>query len=111
MDRFGGGRVLDQLDQLVAMHNLAGGHGQVFAGSKGLLISHRQLARRQVTQEMLSTLDQVPATTLDGLVDDLRVGEERVGGADRIDELAQIELEFALLRPVEPLNLCRRLEQ
>ncbi len=54
---------------------------------------------------MLHAYHQVLAAALHRLVDDLRIGESNVGGADGIQELAQVEDQLALLMLIQPLHL------
>ena len=59
---------------------------------------------------MLHALDQVLPTARNRFVNDLRIGEAEVGGADGIQELAQQERQLVLLLDVQPLNALHGLQ-
>src|SRR5437667_7980459 len=59
---------------------------------------------------MLHAFDQVLPTARNRFVNDLRIGEAEVGGADGIQELAQQERQLVLLLDVQPLNALHGLQ-
>ena len=54
-------------------------------------------------KQMLHTFHQVLTTTRNRLMDHLRIGEGKVGRADSIQELAQIEGQLAFLFFIQTL--------
>ena len=59
---------------------------------------------------MLGALDQVLPAGGHGFMDDLRIGEAEVGGADSIQELAQEEGQLALLLGIQAFDALHGLE-
>ena len=59
---------------------------------------------------MLGALDQVLPAGGHGFMDDLRIGEGKVGRAHRIDELAHDEDQPVPLLLIETLDILYRLE-
>ena len=83
------------------MHYLAGSERQVATWLEGFGVGHLDLPSPDIAHEMLHALDQVLPAARNSLVDHLRVGERHIGGADGIQELAQVEGELALLLFIE----------
>ena len=110
MDRLGRRRILDQLDQLIAVHDLTRRQRQIAPRFERLRVGHLDAPGLQVAHQILHAIDQVLTTSFDGLVDHLGVGEQRIGRADRIQKLAHIELQLALFSAIEALNVGGRLE-
>ncbi len=115
MDLLGAGRILDQLDQLVLEHDLAGRGAHVPADLERLRIRHGDLqtalATLQVVQQMLQALDQVAALRLPGLAQHGRIGQREIAGCGRADELAGIEVDLAPVARLEARSVVHQAPQ
>ena len=93
-----GRRVLDQLHQVVLVDDLAGRDRDVLADPEFAVIRHADaelaLAALEVGQQVRQALQQVLAAGLGGLAQHLRIGQQEVGGAHRIDELPGVEIDL-----------------
>ena len=102
-------RILNELDQAVAVDHLTGGDREGFAD--GVLVRpDRLLARGRaltVLHEVERALHQVGAALLEGRTQHLRVGQDEVGGREQIEQLAPGELEYLLLLPGHAAQTCR----
>ena len=105
MDGVRGGGILDQLNELVAIDDLTGRDGQVAARRERLGVRHLDLAGFKIAQQVLRAVHQILTAALDRFVDDLRIGEQEIARADRVDELAQVELQLALLSDIETFDV------
>ena len=94
--RFRRRRVLDELHQVVLEDDLARRHRDVLADAELGVVRHPDaepaLAALQVVQQVRKALEQVLAAGLGGAPQHLRVGQEEVGRAHRVDELAGVEV-------------------
>ena len=112
-DRLGRGRVLDQLDQIVAEHHRAGADRDVAADLEARLVrlAHPELApaRLDVLLQHLQAAHEVGAVLREGLPDQLRVRQHEVRGRERAGHLAQVELRLVARRLVEPLGLVHQI--
>ena len=91
MDPVPGRLVLDELDEGIAIDHLARGHRQVLPDDEGLPQAVRAVAQQQVLQvgeEVGPATEQIPSPLPPGRLEDLRVGQGRVGGREEVQELA-----------------------
>jgi hypothetical protein len=95
----GGRRVLQKLDQVVLVDDLARRHRDVLADLEGLEIGHADLelplAALQVLEQVFQALHQVLAAAVDGGAQHFRIGQHEVARRHRVDELAGIEVDLA----------------
>ena len=68
-------------------------------------MARRPLPRSRSVSEILQALHQVLALGLDGGLHDLRIGEREVGGRQRVDELARVEVDLLGGLVVDALDL------
>ncbi|MNQ83859.1 hypothetical protein D3C85_989610 [compost metagenome] len=90
--------VLDQLEQLVAVHHRTGGDRQVAADLEGLLahLAGHAAVVQQVVEQVADALEQTDAAGVEQLLDRQRV-EQAVGRRQGIAELGQDEARAGLL--------------
>ena len=91
VDPLSGRLVLDELDEGIAIDHLAGGHRQVPPDDEGLPQAVRAVAQQQVLQvgeEVGPATEQILSPLPPGRLEDLRVGQGRVGGGEEVQELA-----------------------
>ena len=109
---FSGGRVLDQLHQIILIDNLARCHGDILAHLELAFIRHADaqipLPAFQVGQQIGQALQQILATRLRRAAQHFRIGQGEIRGAHRIHELAGVE--FHLLRGflIQPLGVMHQ---
>jgi hypothetical protein len=101
--------ILDELHQRRLPHHLARRGGNILAQPEGLAIRHADakiaFATFQVGQQVGETLQQVLATGFHRLAQHLRIGQQEVAGAQRIDELAGIEIDLLRHLWIEPVDI------
>ena len=96
-DLRGGGLVLDQLDQLVLEHHVAGRHRQVAADLEGSFVGLADAALLHVAQQVGQAARQALAARRQRLAQRIRVGGGKIRRAHRVDPLPRGEA-HALLR-------------
>ena len=105
-----GRRVLDELDELVAEHDLAGRRRDVDAELERLGVGHRDLelavAALDVVEQVVEPLDEVLATGGHGGAEHLGIGQREVRRRERVDVLARVEVDLLLRLLVEALDAC-----
>ncbi len=81
-------RVLDQFQVVLGVDDLALGEREVAADRELRLVDHRRQAavRGHVAEEVLQARDEVPAALLERRLHRRRVGQERVGRGERVDD-------------------------
>ena len=109
VNRLGGGRVLQKLEELVAVNDLAGGEREISPDLEsrkvGLADRELALAALKVLEHVCKAAHQVLAIFGKRRAQHLGVGEDEIGRCDRVSELLGIEVE---LRPglfVEPFDV------
>ena len=92
-------RVLDELDQPVAIDHLAGSNRHVAAnheilGAERLLSADRALP---ILHHVAPAAHQIHPAFADGVAKDFRVGQQEVRGGDHVEELARCELHHGFM--------------
>ena len=99
-DGLGRRDVLDELQQVVLEHDLAGRGGDVVADPERLLVAHLDaqlpVALVEVLEQVLQALHQVGAARLHRLAEHLRVGDREVRRRQRVDVLPGEEVDLLL---------------
>ena len=103
--------VLQQFDHLVAEHHLAGRGGDILADLEGvgrLADGKLALAALDIVEQIVQTLDQILAVRLQRGAQHFGIGEEEIGGRDRVGELLGIEFDALARLVVEAVELGDR---
>ncbi len=110
MHRCRGRRVLDQLDQPIAEHDLAGRDRDVAADLKLLDAGGTLAAQRTVpvVDEIERARAQVGAALAHRALEDLRIGRDEVGRRHHVQELARAERDHPLVLPRDAAHAGRR---
>ena len=94
------GRILDQLHQIVLMHDLARCCGDVLADFEGLVIAHLNLghavAAFQIGQKVFQPFDQIFALSFGCCAQDFGIGQPEIIGRGGVQK--QTRVKFDLLR-------------
>ena len=106
MDLLGLRRVLDQLDQPIAVDHLARRDGEVAPRRERLGVDHGQAALLEVVQEVARPVGEAGAAGLHRPAQRCRVGKEQQRRAGRVDELLQMEAQPLALGGLEILGLA-----
>jgi hypothetical protein len=92
--------VLQQLDEIVLVDDLARRHRDVLADLERLVVGHLDrepaLAALDVVEEVLQSFDEILALGLEGGAHDLGIGQREVRGRHRVDELLRVKLDLVL---------------
>ncbi len=104
--RFGGRRVVDQLDQAVAEYHLARRRRQILADDKGVGFDHLDVPGLDVAQEILETAGEALAAGRHEALHGHRIEPEVIGRRHHVEPLAQPEGGA----PTLLVRLTRRLE-
>ena len=110
--RVGGGRILDQLEQIRFVDDLAGCGRDVLAQCEGVGIRVAQLAAPQIGEQVLHSLDQVFPARFQRSFEHDRIGHREIRRARRFGDGARGEAQlFALVRrqPVHIVDHGERL--
>ena len=93
---------------MVAKHHLARCGGEVLAHAKGVAVGQRHheiaLIGLEIAHEVLQTVDQALAIGLKCLLQRVRVGGEKVGRAEHVDDLPGEVVEPLLFARLQPLD-------
>src|SRR5208337_772135 len=113
--RIGERLVLDELHHVVLVDDLAGRDADVAAEVEGGVVHHldRQLALAalEVGEQVVQAAQQVLAAGFRGLAQDLRIGEQEVARAHRVDELAGVEVDLLRRLRIDPIDVAHDLLQ
>jgi hypothetical protein len=107
VDLLGLRRVLDQLDQLVAVDHLAGGERQVDADLELLLARDLHLPALEVVQQVVQPAAQILAAGVEHFAQHLRVGKREIRRAEHVRELADVEIDALVRARVKPFDVLR----
>ena len=109
---FGRRRVLDQLDQIVLVDDLARRRRDVLADLERRHVGHADmqpaLAALEIVEQVLQPVQQVLAAAFDRRAQHLGIGHHEIRRRQRVDELARIEIDLARGALVEPFDLLDR---
>ena len=99
-------RVLDQLDQPVAVDHLARRQGEVAARREGRQVDDAETAFLQVVQQVARPVGEAGPAGLHGPAQGGGIGHQQQRRAHGVDELAQVEVQALPLRLVHALDLA-----
>ena len=112
--RLRGGRVLEELHQVVLEHDLAGGDRDVLARLELVEVGHLHPepapAPFEVFEHVLESLYEVLAARLHGAPDHLGVRHREVGRREGVDELPGVEVHLVRGMCIEPFRPAHRRE-
>ena len=82
-DAFGRGRILDQLEQIIAINHLAGGCRHILPDFEfavvGLAQFQTAIARLYILRQHFHAAHEIIAVLLDGFADQFRIGDNKIG--------------------------------
>ncbi len=112
MYRLGVRRVLQQLDQLVLVDDLARRGGDVLADLERRHVGHRDrepaFAAFEIVEQVLQAVQQILAAAIDRRAQHLGIGHQEIRRRDRVDELPCIEIDLPRGALVEPFDILDR---
>ena len=107
-----GGRILDQLHQIILINNLARRDGDILAHLELAFIRHADakvaLPAFKVGQQIGQALQQILATGLRRAAQHFRIGHSEIRGAHRIHELAGVEIHLLRGFFIQPLGVMHQ---
>src|SRR5215210_3715480 len=104
VDLLGRGLVLDELDEIVAVDDLARRHGDVLAELEGRGIRHAEAPLFEVSEQVPRSFREARSSGLGDAPEGRGVGEQEVDRRHRVHELPEVEPEPPLLLVV--LAVC-----
>ncbi len=109
-------RVLNELDEIVLVHDLSGRDGKIAADLEGGLVNPRDPALLEILDQILHSGRQTCGPRLDRGANDVRIGRRKIRRAHRIDILPGIETQLKLqsvvdLRLVDELGQLLRIRK
>src|SRR5215207_8076795 len=105
VDLLGRGLVLDELDEIVAVDDLARRHGDVLPKLEGHRIGHAEAPLFEVSEQVPRPLCETRPPRLGNAPQRSGVGEHEVDRRHRVHELLEVELEAPLLLGVLAVGL------
>ena len=111
-DRLGRGVELDQLHQIVAENHLAGADGDVLADLEGVFVGHADIEPSriliQILKKILQAIEKILASGLGRLLQDHRVGGDKIARRQGLDEPTGMEIDLASRLVVQALDVGDR---
>jgi len=84
-------RVMDELDEAVAIDDLAGSRGEVLARRERCGVGHAEPALAKIVQKVAEPVGDAAAARLPCLAKRRGIGRQKRGGAYRVEELPEME--------------------